>query len=477
MATSASKWNIATSALSFFTASYDIFVFNTLNLVLDAEYGSFYTSGLRTRITNSILVGAILGEIFFGACSDFVGRKSCLLTTASILLLGSILCACSTFGVDGSVYGTLWALVICRGFLGFGVGGEWPCTATTCSETSEEISPRKRGRIVLFVLSMQGIGNLVATSVVVALIGITLRANGGSGWTKPSLEVIWRVAIALPAIPSLFILIYRWKMLDPRQFSNNNYRTFQKHPYRLVLKRFGWRLISTCAVWFLFDVVFYTNSLFSSLIIGSVVPNATILKKAELQLALVSIGLPGYYVSLFAVDKFGRKTWQIFGLFMMGCISTVIGGVLPYLKSVPAAFIITYGIYFFFSIFGECTTYMIPSEVFPTVLRGTFYGISAAFGRTGAVVGTQIFEPIQKAVDNHSHSNILGARVVFFINGGIAFIALVVSILGIPEYKGKCLEQDDMDLRSWMNEGTSSKENDNQLVSQTVEEFYTENKE
>ncbi|KAK4527274.1 hypothetical protein GAYE_SCF38G5196 [Galdieria yellowstonensis] len=127
--------------------------------------------------------------------------------------------------------------------------------------------------------------------------------------------------------------------------------------------------------------------------------------------------------------------------------------------------------------FGESTTYMIPSEVFPTVLRGTCYGISAAFGRTSALVGTQIFEPIPKAVDNHSHSNILGAPVVFVISGGIAFIALIVSILGIPEYKGKRLEQGGMDLRSWMNEGISLKKNDNQLVSQTVEEFYTGNKE
>ncbi|EME29875.1 Probable metabolite transport protein GIT1 [Galdieria sulphuraria] len=474
MMSSAAKWNIATSALSFFIASYDIFVFNSLNLVLDAEYGSLYTSGLRTRVTNTILVGAILGQAFFGICSDFIGRKRCLLVTASILLLGCILCSCATFGLNGSAYGTLWSLVICRGFLGFGVGGEWPCTAATSSETSEEVSPKKRGRIVLFVLSMQGIGNLVATSIVVALMGITLRADGGTHWTKSSLEVIWRVTLALPVLPSLIILIYRWKMLDPNQFTKNNYRTFEKHPYRVVFKRFGWRLVATCSVWFLFDVVFYTNSLFSSLIIGNVVPNATILKKAELLLALVAIGLPGYYVSLFAVDKFGRKTWQIFGLFMMGCISIVIGGVLPYLKSVPAAFIITYGIYFFFSIFGECTTYMIPSEVFPTVLRGTCHGISAAFGRTGAVVGTQIFEPIQRAVNHGSHSDILGARVVFFINGGIAFIALVVSILGIPEYKGKLLEQDDMDIRSLMNE---EKDNSSDQIVQHFEEVNVENKE
>jgi len=173
---------------------------------------------------------------------------------------------------------------------------------------------------------LQGISSLFATVIVVALIGITLRANSGNDWTEPSLEVTWRVAIVLPAISSLFVFIYRWKMWDPRQFSNNNYKNFQKHPYRLALRRFGWRFVSTCAFWFLFDVVFYTNSLFSSLIIGSVVPDATILKKAKLQLALVSIGLSGHYISLFAVDS---------------CTSIVIGGVLPYLNSVPVAFIIT----------------------------------------------------------------------------------------------------------------------------------------
>eukprot|EP00871_Galdieria_phlegrea_P003487 jgi/Galph1/4139/GphlegSOOS_G2867.1 len=312
---------------------------------------------------------------------------------------------------------------------------------------------------------MQGIGNIFATSIVLTLIGITLKADGGHYWTKSSLQVIGRVSLMLPAIPSPFILVYRCKMMEPSQFARNNYKTFEKHPYRWIAKRFGWRLVSTYSVWFLFDVCFYTNSLFSSLIIGYVVPNANIPRKAEFLLALVAIGLPGYYVSLYAVDKFGRKTWQIFGLFMMGCLSIVIGGVLPCLKSIPAAFIITYDIYFFFSIFGECTTCMIPSELFPTVLRGTCHGISAAFGRTGAVVGTQIFEPIERAVNANSQSNILGARVVFFINGGIAFVALLVSVFGIPEYKGKCLEDDDAVIRSLVEQGQSSSEMPNESLS------------
>lgn len=35
------------------------------------------------------------------------------------------------------------------------------------------------------------------------------------------------------------------------------------------------------------------------------------------------------------------------------------------------------------------------SESYPTALRGTAYGISAAVGKVGAVVGTEVFKPVQ----------------------------------------------------------------------------------
>lgn len=53
---------------------------------------------------------------------------------------------------------------------------------------------------------------------------------------------------------------------------------------------------------------------------------------------------------------------------------------------------IIYGFSFFFQNFGaNTTTYIIPAIVFPTAERGTCHGISAACGKLGAILGTQVF--------------------------------------------------------------------------------------
>lgn len=53
------------------------------------------------------------------------------------------------------------------------------------------------------------------------------------------------------------------------------------------------------------------------------------------------------------------------------------------------AFIALYGLSFFFSNAGpNPTTFIYPSEVFPTKLRSTLHGMSAASGKLGAIVGT-----------------------------------------------------------------------------------------
>ncbi|XP_023637432.1 probable inorganic phosphate transporter 1-6 isoform X2 [Capsella rubella] len=52
-------------------------------------------------------------------------------------------------------------------------------------------------------------------------------------------------------------------------------------------------------------------------------------------------------------------------------------------------FVILYSLTFFFSNFGpNATTFIVPAEIFPTRLRSTCHGISAASGKAGAMVGS-----------------------------------------------------------------------------------------
>lgn len=63
---------------------------------------------------------------------------------------------------------------------------------------------------------------------------------------------------------------------------------------------------------------------------------------------------------------------------------------------IPAAFSVIYALMQSSGNFGpgnmECT---ISAKSYPTSIRGTCYGLSAASGKVGAAVGTQAFTPIQ----------------------------------------------------------------------------------
>ena len=57
--------------------------------------------------------------------------------------------------------------------------------------------------------------------------------------------------------------------------------------------------------------------------------------------------------------------------------------------------LILYGLTFFFSNFGpNSTTFALPSETFPSNVRTTLNGFSAAMGKVGATIGSSCFKPL-----------------------------------------------------------------------------------
>lgn len=98
------------------------------------------------------------------------------------------------------------------------------------------------------------------------------------------------------------------------------------------------------------------------------------------------MALPGYFFSFFLIDRLGRKTIQITGFVAMCVLYTALGVILAYApnvnKWIPTGI---YGLTFFFSNFGpNSTTFILPSEIFPTEIRARCHGISAAAGKLGA---------------------------------------------------------------------------------------------
>lgn len=165
----------------------------------------------------------------------------------------------------------------------------------------------------------------------------------------------------------------------------------------------------------------------------SVIPNATFIQGLALStIVFVVFAAPFYWIAAFSMDKLGRKFIQILGFLGMAICYLIIsltsfaGYVL-----IPAMFILIFGISYIFTEFGpNVTTFVYPSEVFPTPVRGLGDGISAGFGKLGAFLGTLLFPFLMIAL------KVQGTFMVLVI---ISILGAILTAFALPEPKGQSL--------------------------------------
>eukprot|EP00871_Galdieria_phlegrea_P003635 jgi/Galph1/4272/GphlegSOOS_G2879.1 len=426
------------SGIGFFSEAYDLYVVNVLSELWKKEYANYFDSNstMTSRIGNSAIVGAIIGQLFFGLVGDRVGRKAGLLVTSCILFLGPILSSVS-FGANDSTNGLFWMLVVIRGFLGVGIGGEYPCASVSAAEAGDDAKV-KRGKAVLFVFAMQGIGQVVG--IVVAIVAILFTKSNFHVDVTSGFNAVWRFVLAFGAVPIIPVFILRTQMRDSLRFRIAGYKK-RKVPMLITFRYYWLRLVGTGGCWFLNDIVQYSNGIFSSEIISAVVPGSdkVVLDIAMFTLLVAIITLPGYYVAALTVDKIGHKRLQIIGFTCVGVLGFIIGGIIGPLKNQPGAFILMYGLFLFFVQFGSnTTTFLLAAELYSTPVRTTCAGLSAAVGKAGAAIGTQFLGPIEHAFQGNN-----GVRAVFMIAGGLSFVGAIITWICIPEPKTKTLEDED----------------------------------
>ena len=200
----------------------------------------------------------------------------------------------------------------------------------------------------------------------------------------------------------------------------------------------GRKLLGTAGTWFLFDVLFYGNTLFQPLVTeaafgGSSSEDAIELlqKTAQDSLILNSLSLPGYMIAGWVLGKRTLCLTQtpryvmLQGFFFMGILYMAIGANWNYLRGYPLLLVFLYGMTFFFANYGpNTTTFILPSLVYSHDCRSTLNGISAASGKLGALVGATFFEPV---------ADDLGDDRVMMICSVIAVLACALTYLFVPK--------------------------------------------
>lgn len=142
--------------------------------------------------------------------------------------------------------------------------------------------------------------------------------------------------------------------------------------------------------------------------------------------------LPGFYVGIFLPDRIGRvrqQFWTCIGVCIMYAIWAGISS--PNAHTSTAGLMVVFAIsQFLLTVGPNVTTFLLPAEVFPTRVRGTAHGISAAAGKCGAILTSFAFGSVEDAI---------GLDGVLGLFSGIMLVTALMTFW-IPETKNHSLE-------------------------------------
>jgi PHS family inorganic phosphate transporter-like MFS transporter len=438
---------IVIAGMGFFTDAYDLFVISLVIPILGFLYaGGNLDTATKGILGASALIGAAVGQLLFGSLGDRLGRKKVYAITLSVMAVGAV---GSAFSAPVLGLSTIQVLLLWRFLLGVGVGGDYPLSATIMSEYS---NVQSRGRLVATVFAMQGFGLLAGAFVTL-----------GAVYLVPNLNDAWRLVLGLGAVPALLTIYFRTRMPETPRFSLAQGRTEDaaravrsltgttvvaapdlpraRVPLGRLVRFYGAVLLGTAATWFLLDVAFYSTNIFNPTILQgigyaagkglSIIAKVRLLAIGNVVIALFA-SVPGYWVAVALIDRVGRRPLQYIGFGAMTVAFLFLAFAYVPLQSAFLVFMVVYGTTFFMANFGpNTTTFVYPSEVFPTAFRTTGHGIAAAAGKTGAVLAVFSF-PFLLAT--------YGAPVVLEVLALSCFLGFVLTIALLPETSQRSLE-------------------------------------
>ncbi|KAJ6002389.1 hypothetical protein N7451_004936 [Penicillium sp. IBT 35674x] len=395
------------------------------------------------------IIGIIFGQILVGIIGDWLGRRWGLIQDASIMFLGLImLTAAWGTTMNGWVICYAWSLF----FYSIGVGGEYPMTATSGMENavgSGKISTKEdrlhRGRKVTSAFLMQGWGQFFNQALLIILLLIFHHGSGNNPYSAVSTQWTYRISFALPAAGTLWLVYYRAyhmkaasKQLTAAK-KKSSVTGYDVDSLRLTFKYFGPRLIATAGGWFCNDVFFYGNKLFQSEFISVISPSTDSIMPTWLwSLVNVGVSLVGYYCASFVIDNklYGRKWMQTFGFLMCFVLFVVPAFHYEYYTSAEhiKEFQAMYFLSSFFNQFGpNSVTFLVAAEVYPTPIRATAHGLSAAAGKSGALLAAVLY-------------NYISDQTKFLVVPWFGLAGVVLTLAFLPDTTGLDLKEQE---RRW----------------------------
>ncbi|KAL3825385.1 hypothetical protein ACJIZ3_021414 [Penstemon smallii] len=451
----------------------------------DAKISNYckFDSELLTLFTSSLYLAGLIASFSASFVTRAYGRKPSILIGGAAFFVGAVL--------NGAAL-NIYMLIFGRVLLGVGVGFANQAVPLYLSE----MAPAKyRGAFSNGFQFSVGIGGFSANLINYG----TEKIKGGWGW---------RISLAMAAVPALVLtlgaiflpetpnsLIQRTKKHEKVEKILQKIRGTEdvelelhdlikasdmsksiKNPYKNIIRRkYRPQLIMSIAIPFFQQVTginviaFYATILFRTIGFG---------ESASLMSQIVTgvVGMGSTFVSMFLVDKFGRRFLLIMGGIQMFVSQILVGAIMAAklgdhgVLSKGYSYVVLVSIAIYVAGFGVSwgpLGWLIPSEIFPLEIRSAGQSISVAINFLFTFLVGQTF----LAMLCH-----LKFGIFFFFGGWVAVMTLFVYLL-LPETKNMPIERIERIWREhWFwKEVIGSKEEDRRKSEGTMKEVtYTD---
>lgn len=403
-------WLLA--AMGIMLDGFDFFIMGVAIPLITVDWG---ISPLQTgMLASSAIVGAIVGAAVMGPLSDRIGRKLAFRIDLAMFVV---------FALASALAPDIAWLIAFRFLLGVGIGADYPISASYVAEISPQ---RLRTRLLIGAFSFQAVGQLLG-----ALVGLAILL------LQPEPDA-WRWMLAFGVVPAVIIVILRRNVPESPLWLAAHARTDEAVA---ALSRFSGRAVSAAEIdasaapapasvervglrrllrrdtagstvltsvpWFFMDIATYGIGVFTPTVLAALALSSAAntpfiaddITATEGAAVLDLFLVAGFALALLLVRRRGLVVLQTTGFVVMAAALAVLAATQGLASGSVLQTVLVFGAFAAFNLFmnagPNATTYAMPADAFPTVLRGAGAGVAAAAGKTGAALGTFLFPLLQ----------------------------------------------------------------------------------
>ena len=331
----------------------------------------------------SALAGSLVGSLVIGRTADRIGRRR--LFQLSILWYAAFTALTALSWGPASVF-------VFRFLAGIGLGG---MLVVDPSLLSEYLPPQRRGRFLAFLDFFWPFGLLLA----VGLSYVFLDVLGNE----------WRWLYVAAAFPALLAFVVRRRLPESpyflartgrreeaadvlREITGNGVVPAAIEPpseprssvRELLAERLRGTSLLVVLVWIALNISYYGLFIWLPTVLGS---QGKFDLNVYVLLTLAALAqFPGYAAAIYLVEAWGRKPTLASFLFLGGASALTFA-----LADSTAVYVAALFFVGFFNLGAWGAVYPYTSELFPTRLRSSAFGMAEGFGKGAAIGGPYLF--------------------------------------------------------------------------------------